>query len=72
MSSQTFLTRLLDNAGKQIDFQRWAYKRAQTCVDKHRQLLGDSLYLACVKQYDPAVITVEDSAGRVLDTIAIA
>lgn len=31
---QTYIIVLEDNQGRTIDFERWTYKRAQTCISK--------------------------------------
>lgn len=38
MKKQTYITILEDENGKGIDFERWAYNRAETCVDKLLEL----------------------------------
>lgn len=32
MAKQTFIIRLEDQAGHMVDFERWAYKKVETCI----------------------------------------
>ena len=34
MKKQTYITILEDENGREINFERWTYKRVKTCVDK--------------------------------------
>lgn len=35
---QTFIIRLEDKDGKLVDFERWAYKKVETCIQKMVEL----------------------------------
>lgn len=46
MKKQTYIICLEDQDGRTVDFERWTYKRSQTCVDKIVELYAEwpSLY----------------------------
>ena len=46
MKKQTYIIILEDQEGHTVDFERWTYKRAQTCIDKTVELYAEwpSLY----------------------------
>lgn len=46
MKKQTYIIILEDQDGRTVDFERWTYKRAQTCIDKTVELYAEwpSLY----------------------------
>ena len=45
MAKQTFIIRLEDKDGKMVDFERWAYKKAETCISKMIKLYSEhSIY----------------------------
>ena len=46
MKKQTYIIVLEDQGGRTVDFERWTYKRPQTCVDKIVELYAEwpSLY----------------------------
>lgn len=39
MKKQTYITVLEDKNGWEIDFERWTYKRAQTCISKLKDMI---------------------------------
>lgn len=41
MKKQTYIIVLEDQDGCTVDFERWAYKRAQTCIDKIVELYAE-------------------------------
>lgn len=41
MRKQTYIIVLEDQDGRTVDFERWAYKRAQTCIDKIVELYAE-------------------------------
>lgn len=54
MKKQTYITILEDESGQEIDFERWAYKRAQTCISKMLELYGGELAFLYRKKIDRA------------------
>lgn len=40
MRQQTFISKILDENGKSVDFERWSYKRLQTVERKVKELYG--------------------------------
>ena len=41
MKRQTHIIILEDQDGRTVDFERWTYKRAQTCIDKTAELYAE-------------------------------
>lgn len=41
MQKQTYIIRLEDQAGGLIDFERWGYKHAKTCIAKMLELYAN-------------------------------
>ena len=41
MKKQTYIIVLEDQDGRTVDFERWTYKRAQTCIDKIVELYAE-------------------------------
>lgn len=39
MKQQTFITELLNNNDKMVNFERWSYKNMKTCLANHKKLL---------------------------------
>ena len=47
---QTFIIRLEDKDGKMVDFERWAYKKVETCIKNMVKTYSDHAYL-----YEPTL-----------------
>lgn len=54
MKKQTYMTILEDENGQEIDFERWAYKRAQTCISKMLELYSGEWAFLYRKEIDRA------------------
>lgn len=54
MKKQTYITVLEDKNGWEIDFERWTYKRAQTCINKLLELYGGPFSILYLKDIDRA------------------
>lgn len=58
--NQTFIAIIKDKDGKQIDFQRYSYKRIATVRNNIRALAANSLYKALTPNMDHAEIYETD------------
>lgn len=67
---QTFITRFTDEENRTINFERWNYKKANTCLQKSIELLESNLYFTCLKmdhkRQPIKIVTIEDSTGKAI------
>ena len=49
MKKQTFIAIIKDHAGKEISFERFSCKRADTVKKNMKKLFDNDLYKACMK-----------------------
>ena len=72
MKQQTYITSMRDKSGKQIDFERWNYKRIETCIKKHallhKAMFKYRFYKETMIDFDH--IIVEDNDGRIMSTLS--
>jgi len=72
MKQQTYITSMRDKSGKQIDFERWNYKRVETCIKKHallhKAMFKYGFYKEAMIDFDH--IIVEDNSGRIMSTLS--
>lgn len=67
---QTFITRFTDEENKTINFERWTFKKAKTCLQNTIELMKNSLYFTCLKmdhERQPIkYVTIEDNTGKAI------
>ncbi len=67
---QTFITRYTDEENRTVNFERWAYKKANTCLEKSIELLKSELYFVCLKmdhkERPIKNVILEDNAGKAI------
>ena len=72
MKQQTYITSMRNSSGKQIDFERWNYKRIETCIKKHallhKTMFKYGFYKDSMVNFDHIVVV--DNNGRIVSTLS--